>query len=304
LTSSAAPETEISTRPTTLQATTSILPVVAAVPSGRGWSPRHASRLLGGRARRLGPSPEVWDLQAEAGPGYLLVVNDHPRSQGPLEKPAGPVGGAWSLLARSPRRWLLRALPGTGQTAQAGEILGNSKPRIKPPLAVEVVRGGRAQARPGDFRFASERDTTAAMKACCRLRRKSRCRRHIFHAHDPRRRALSDPHARQTRAVAAPTAAFHFSDALLEGPSPIGGVELTRIHPAMWAWRTFRPVERRRLNAWSFTVNGGVSRSRGRPCGLPAAGTAGVIAIGTTSVRSLEGVAALHGGVLDPLQDR
>ena len=113
--------------------------------------------------------------------------------------------------------------------------------------------------------------------------------------HDP-----SDSQRYQTRyadrpgAVAAPTAGLHFSDELLAGLQK-KGVDLARItlHVGLG---TFRPVETEDLTAlelhseWvdvSPAVVESVQACRGR-----------VIAVGTTSVRALEGAAQAHGGVL------
>ena len=115
--------------------------------------------------------------------------------------------------------------------------------------------------------------------------------------HDP-----SDSQRYQTRyadrpgAVAAPTAGLHFGDELLAGLQK-KGVDLARItlHVGLG---TFRPVETEDLTAlelhseWvdvSPAVVEAVQACRGR-----------VIAVGTTSVRALEGAAQAHGGVLKP----
>jgi len=102
--------------------------------------------------------------------------------------------------------------------------------------------------------------------------------------------------ARAEGAVAAPTAGLHFSDELLASLQQ-KGVDLARItlHVGLG---TFRPVETEDLTAlelhseWvdvSPAVVEAVQACRGR-----------VIAVGTTSVRALEGAAQAHGGVLKP----
>ena len=115
----------------------------------------------------------------------------------------------------------------------------------------------------------------------------------------------SDQERYQTRyaakpgAVAAPTAGLHLSDALLAELERVG-VELGRVtlHVGLG---TFRPLESEDLSAvqlhseWvevseAFVEAVAACRRRGGR----------VIAVGTTSVRSLEGVAALHGGELRP----
>ena len=97
-------------------------------------------------------------------------------------------------------------------------------------------------------------------------------------------------------AVAAPTAGLHFSDALLDALAR-KGVDLARItlHVGLG---TFRPVETEDLTSlelhseWIEVSPAVVERIRhcsGR-----------VIAVGTTSVRALEGAAQIHGGELKP----
>ena len=96
--------------------------------------------------------------------------------------------------------------------------------------------------------------------------------------------------------MAAPTAGLHFSDQLLAALQR-KGVLLARItlHVGLG---TFRPVDTEDLSQlqlhseWievSPEVVEAVNRCQGR-----------VIAVGTTSVRALEGAAQQHGGVLQP----
>jgi S-adenosylmethionine:tRNA ribosyltransferase-isomerase len=106
-------------------------------------------------------------------------------------------------------------------------------------------------------------------------------------------------YAARPGAVAAPTAGLHLSDALLEALRT-RGVQLATVtlHVGLG---TFRPVEtedlsRLTLHSEWVEVNGelveavAACRARGGR----------VIAVGTTCVRSLEGVAALNGGRLAP----
>ena len=96
--------------------------------------------------------------------------------------------------------------------------------------------------------------------------------------------------------MAAPTAGLHFSDELLAALQR-KGVQLARItlHVGLG---TFRPVEMEDLtqlelhSEWievSEAVVEAIQTCTGR-----------VIAVGTTSVRALEGAAQAHGGVLKP----
>jgi S-adenosylmethionine:tRNA ribosyltransferase-isomerase len=121
-----------------------------------------------------------------------------------------------------------------------------------------------------------------------------------IHAHDD-----ADNERYQTRyaarpgAVAAPTAGLHLSDALLAAIRE-RGVELatTTLHVGLG---TFRPVETEDLRSLELHSEW-VEVSPALVAAVAACRARGgrVIAIGTTSVRSLEAVAQLHGGELRP----
>jgi S-adenosylmethionine:tRNA ribosyltransferase-isomerase len=118
--------------------------------------------------------------------------------------------------------------------------------------------------------------------------------------HDP-----TDAERYQTRfasrpgAVAAPTAGLHLSDALLDALQHRGVARASvTLHVGLG---TFRPLEQEDLrhltlhSEWvevSPALVAAVEACRGRG--------GRVIAVGTTCVRSLEAVAALHGGQLQP----
>jgi S-adenosylmethionine:tRNA ribosyltransferase-isomerase len=106
-------------------------------------------------------------------------------------------------------------------------------------------------------------------------------------------------YASRPGAVAAPTAGLHLSDALLSAIRA-RGVELAEVtlHVGLG---TFRPVETedlRHLELHSEWVE--VSPALVAAVAACRARGGRVIAIGTTSVRSLEAVAQLHGGELQP----
>jgi S-adenosylmethionine:tRNA ribosyltransferase-isomerase len=117
-------------------------------------------------------------------------------------------------------------------------------------------------------------------------------------AHDP-----SDAERYQTRfasrpgAVAAPTAGLHLSDALLEALEARGVARAAvTLHVGLG---TFRPLEHEDLedhHLHSEWVE--VSREVVEAVAACRARGGRVIAVGTTTVRSLEGVAALHRGEL------
>ena len=263
----------------------------------RPVEPRHAARLLvvdpgnGSRHRT------VWDLKEELAPGDLLVVNDTRVLKARLSARRAS-GGAVELLLLDPLGdgcW--RALARPAKRLKLGEVLLLEAPG-QPALAVEVV-GQEAESGARVIRFPPDRDTAAAIEGLLERYGEIPLPPYI-HDHDP-----GDDERYQTRyaarpgAVAAPTAGLHFSDALLAALAE-RGVEIARItlHVGLG---TFRPVETEDLaglelhSEWvevspsAMEAVAACQRRGGR-----------VIAIGTTSVRSLEGVAALHGGTLEP----
>ena len=99
--------------------------------------------------------------------------------------------------------------------------------------------------------------------------------------------------------MAAPTAGLHLSDELLAALQQ-RGVAMARVtlHVGLG---TFRPLENDDLSGLQLHSEW-VELSEALVAAVAACRARGgrVIAVGTTSVRSLEGVAALHGGQLAP----
>ena len=276
----------------------------------RPVEPRHAARLLAVDPPGVGPAPHarhlsVWDLQQELRPGDLLVVNDTRVLRARLEA-RRPTGGAVELLVLEP--WQ----PQPGALAAPGQWLCLAKPAKKlrpgdwievvaegqPPLAVQVLgsdpeTGGRIVQFPPDCSDAAALEPLLVRYGAIPLPP-------YIHEHD-----ASDNERYQTRyaarpgAVAAPTAGLHLSDALLAAIRE-RGVELatTTLHVGLG---TFRPVETedlRSLQLHSEWVE--VTPQLVEAVAACRARGGRVIAIGTTSVRSLEAVTQLHGGVLAP----
>jgi len=102
-------------------------------------------------------------------------------------------------------------------------------------------------------------------------------------------------YAQETGSVAAPTAGFHFTEELLKKIRANGvEIEYVTLHVGIG---TFRPVktdtlEEHKMHAEYVTIAPGVAQR------INVAKKDGhrVIAVGTTTVRTLEGVAAAHGG--------
>lgn len=276
----------------------------------RPVEPRHAARLLAVDPLGLGQVPHarhltVWDLQRELRPGDLLVVNDTRVLRARLEA-RRPTGGAVEVLVLEP--WQ----PQPGVPAVPGQWLCLAKPAKKlhagdwievvatgqPPLPVQVVAsdpetGGRIVQFPPDCVDAAALEPLLVRYGAIPLPP-------YIHEHDD-----SDNERYQTRyasrpgAVAAPTAGLHLSDELLAAIRA-RGVELatTTLHVGLG---TFRPVDTedlRQLELHSEWVE--VTPELVAAVEACRARGGRVIAIGTTSVRSLEAVAQLHGGVLAP----
>ncbi len=271
----------------------------------RPVEPRHAARLLsvepGTGARHL----TVWDLQHELRPGDLLVVNDTRVLKARLQARRAS-GGSVELLVLQPWTtsassgvdtgcWLCLARP--ARRLRPGEVLQLVAPG-QPPLALEVVAvdegsGGRV------IRFPAECSSADSIEALLARYGEIPLPPYI-REHSP-----ADDSRYQTRyaarpgAVAAPTAGLHLSDELLAALDARGiGLATLTLHVGLG---TFRPVETEDLTAlelhseWvevtpALVERVATCRERGGR----------VIAIGTTSVRSLEGVAALNGGTLVP----
>jgi S-adenosylmethionine:tRNA ribosyltransferase-isomerase len=267
----------------------------------RPVEPRHAARLLIVEPAQGARHHSVWDLQQELRRGDLLVVNDtrvlrarlmaRRASGGAVEllvlEPAAPPAepGDWLCLAKPAKRlrpgeWLELEAP--GQPAQAVQVLG-----------ADPSTGGRI------VRFPSGCDQAATLEPLL-IRYGAIPLPPYIHRHDS-----ADNERYQTRfaarpgAVAAPTAGLHLSDALLAALEA-RGIERAclTLHVGLG---TFRPVETEDLN--QLTLHSEwveVSAELVEAVAACRARGGRVIAVGTTSVRSLEGVAALHGGRLEP----
>jgi S-adenosylmethionine:tRNA ribosyltransferase-isomerase len=283
----------------------------------RPVEPRHDARLLVVDSIVTGPAPHarhltVWDLQHELRAGDLLVVNDtrvlHARlevrraSGGAAEllvlepwQPSGADRQAVDVPGAAPGRWLCLAKP--AKRLRPGDSLELIAPG-EPPLVVTVLgsdpeTGGRIVQFPAACSDAAALEPLLLQYGAIPLPP-------YIHGHE-----ASDHDRYQTRyaarpgAVAAPTAGLHLSDELLAAIRG-RGVELatTTLHVGLG---TFRPVETEDLSQLQLHSEW-VEVSPELVAAVAACRARGgrVIAIGTTSVRSLEAVAQLHGGELRP----
>jgi S-adenosylmethionine:tRNA ribosyltransferase-isomerase len=269
----------------------------------RPVEPRHAARLLA-----VAPAPElsrpfpcrhltVWDLQQELRPGDLVVVNNTRVLKARLQA-RRPSGGAVELLVLEPvaaSDWLCLARP--AKRLQPGEVLQLEHPG-QPPIGLEIVAidsasGGRV------VRFPADCTSPEAIEALLARYGSMPLPPYIHQHSDDDDSRYQTRYASRPGAVAAPTAGLHLSDALLSAIRE-RGVELAEVtlHVGLG---TFRPVETedlRHLELHSEWVE--VSPALVAAVAACRARGGRVMAIGTTSVRSLEAVAQLHGGELQP----
>jgi S-adenosylmethionine:tRNA ribosyltransferase-isomerase len=280
----------------------------------RPVEPRHAARMLavepGQGCRHL----TVWDLSRELRAGDLLVVNDTRVLKARL-RARRPSGGSVELLVLEPLNasphspgesgaapqdpgpsdWLCLARP--ARRLAVGQTVLLEHPD-HPPLPLEVVAldpvsGGRVIRFPDGHRDAASLETLLERYGEIPLPP-------YIQQHDP-----SDDERYQTRfarrpgAVAAPTAGLHLSDALLAALDQRGVARASvTLHVGLG---TFRPLEQEDLRNLSLHSEW-VEVSRELVAAVEACRARGgrVIAVGTTCVRSLEAVAALNGGRLQP----
>ena len=263
----------------------------------RPVEPRHDARLLMVQPQEGAQHRRVWDLAEALLPGDLLVVNDTRVLQARLAARRAS-GGAVELLVLEPQgdgRWSCLAKP--AKKLRPGDWLTVESPGQR-PLALEVLAidpstGGRILQFPGECADAAALEPLLLRYGAIPLPP-------YIHSHsESDNQRYQTRYAAQPGAVAAPTAGLHLSDELLAALEA-RGVELARVtlHVGLG---TFRPVETEDLrqlelhSEWvevtpALVAAVAACRSRGGR----------VVAVGTTSVRSLEAVAALHGGQLAP----
>lgn len=253
----------------------------------------------------------VWDLQEELRPGDLLVVNDTRVLKARLQARRAS-GGAVELLVLQPHNmaapreaavassdscWICLVRP--GKRVRPGEVL-QLEAAGQPSLPLEVVAldettGGRV------IRFPSGCIDAASIEALLQRYGAMPLPPYIQHPDPEQESRYQTRYATRPGAVAAPTAGLHLSDELLEAIRARGvDIATATLHVGIG---TFRPLEEEDLSSLDLHSEW-VEISEGLVDAVAACRLRGgrVIAIGTTSVRSLEGVAALHDGNLVPFR--
>lgn len=306
------PERFIAQRPVEPRHAARLLVIDPAAPQAHGAEDTGVASALEA-ASAEGPCRHltVWDLAEELGPGDLLVVNDTRVLKARL-RARRVTGGAVELLVLEPAAlagagaedarvtigpsdWLCLARP--AKRLRPGDVVQLEHPG-QPPLELQVMAadgetGGRV------VRFPSDCTSPEAIEALLARYGEMPLPPYI-HEHD-----ASDEERYQTRyaerpgSVAAPTAGLHLSDDLLQRLRERGvQIAAVTLHVGLG---TFRPVEQEDLRGLELHSEW-VQVRPDAVAAVQACRERGgrVIAIGTTSVRTLEAVAALHGGELRP----
>jgi S-adenosylmethionine:tRNA ribosyltransferase-isomerase len=242
---------------------------------------RSASRLLDGRA--AAPVDRIFrDLPSLLRAGDLLVFNDTQVVKARLfgEKPSG---GKLELLVE--------------RVLQDREVVAHMKVSKKPPPGTVLAMQGGFTATllgrwPDDdgamFRFAFSDDPFALMERHGHVPLPPYIE-HADTADDARR--YQTVFARNPGAVAAPTAALHFDDAVLSDLAA-RGIERASLTLHVGAG-TFQPVKSEtiaghRMHSEWYDVPAATQEAIGRA----RAGGGRIVAVGTTTVRTLESWAA------------
>jgi S-adenosylmethionine:tRNA ribosyltransferase-isomerase len=265
--------------------------------------PRHSARLLmvdpGEGARHR----QVWDWAEELRPGDLMVVNDTRVLQARLRARRSS-GGAVEVLVLEPwsqgegSDWLCLLKP--ARRVKLGELLELEPPEGQgaPPVQLQVV-GTHAKSGGRVVRFPPGLGDALSLEPFLQRYGSIPLPPYIQGSEGVEGDRYQTRYATQPGAVAAPTAGLHLSDALLQRLQERGVQRATvTLHVGLG---TFRPLEQERLEGLELHSEW-VEVTVELVEAVEAARLRGgrVVAVGTTSVRSLEGVAALHGGELRP----
>ncbi|MEA5441195.1 tRNA preQ1(34) S-adenosylmethionine ribosyltransferase-isomerase QueA [Cyanobium gracile] len=270
----------------------------------RPVEPRHGARLLAleapsaadpaaAAARHL----SVWDLQEELEPGDLLVVNDTRVLRARLAARRAS-GGAVELLLVEPRGdglWLCLARP--AKRLRPDEVLEVVAPG-EPPLPVRI-EGTDLESGGRFVRFPPGCADAAAIEPLLERYGSMPLPPYIEPGEGMDDSRYQTRYAARPGAVAAPTAGLHLSDELLEALRARGVQRATvTLHVGLGTFRPLEGEDLRGLTLHSEWVE--VSGELVQAVASCRARGGRVIAVGTTCVRSLEGVAALNGGRLLP----
>jgi S-adenosylmethionine:tRNA ribosyltransferase-isomerase len=269
----------------------------------RPVEPRHSARLLIVEPGQGARHRQVWDWAEELRPGDLMVVNDTRVLQARLRARRSS-GGAVEVLVLEPwsqgegSDWLCLLKP--ARRVKLGELLELEPPEGQgaPPVQLQVV-GTHAKSGGRVVRFPPGLGDALSLEPFLQRYGSIPLPPYIQGSEGVEGDRYQTRYATQPGAVAAPTAGLHLSDALLQRLQERGVQRATvTLHVGLG---TFRPLEQERLEGLELHSEW-VEVTVELVEAVEAARLRGgrVVAVGTTSVRSLEGVAALHGGELRP----
>ncbi len=263
--------------------------------------PRHKSRLLivPGDGQKAPRHTTVWNWQDELQPGDLIIINNTKVIKARL-KVTRPGGGKGELLLLEPRgegKWLCLAKP--GKRMRPGDSLfleaKEQKTIYLKVLADDQITGGRLIEFP--TYFCNIENMQELLEIFGEVPLPPYIKRHDRE----NEKKYQTSYALKPGAIAAPTAGLHLSNELLLALSNKGieKAEIT-LHIGLG---TFKPLENESLNdltlhsEWveiSKEVVEAICRCRARG--------GRIIAVGTTSVRAIEGAIQALKGELSPFK--
>lgn len=255
----------------------------------RPAQPRDSSRLL--VLPRAGGAPahrRFRDLTEYLRPGDALVVNETRVMPARLTGVREGSGGAVEvLLLRRMEKDCWETLARPGKKAQPGQRLAFGGGLLQGTVLERTEAGGRI------IRFACEGPFEAALDRLGEMPLPP-----YIHERLMDRERYQTVYAREQGSAAAPTAGLHFTSELLARIEAAGvGVHRILLHVGLG---TFRPVQVEEIQAHKmhsefYTVSPETAAALNRT--RRAGGR--LIAVGTTSVRTLESVAAESGEIMD-----
>ena len=261
--------------------------------------PRHSARLLCVEPGAGWKDTTMARWPALLRPGDLLILNDTRVLKARL-KARRASGGLVELLVLEPHRnntWLSLVKP--GQRVRVGEWLQIQPPPGQPPAAVQVLeRHGDGGARL--LRFANPEPE--AMEQFLNAYGQLPLPPYIRAGCQDEQR-YQTTYASRPGAVAAPTAGLHLSRELRQQLEAAGVASAAiTLHVGLGTFQPLQTEDLSQVQLHSERVE--ISPATVSAVQRTQAQGGRVLAVGTTSCRALEGVAALHGGRLQPYSGR
>ncbi len=251
-------------------------------------TPRDHSRLLCcDRASGLTEHRHFYDLPRLLRAGDLLVANDSRVLPARLYGERPDTGGALEMLLLEERErgvWEVLVRPGKRAKDGARFVFGGG---LLEAEILEHVEGGNRLAR-----FSHDGDFYAVLEAVGQMPLPPYITRQL-----EEKERYQTVYARERGSAAAPTAGLHFTPELMERIRGMGvGIEYVTLHVGLG---TFRPVKvedvaHHHMHTERYTVPVRTAEAIART----KAEGGRVIAVGTTTARTLESVCRSHGEVV------